>query len=125
MNREIKFEYGFESVNGIVKKNYHLHEIPFIKTKCDVWGNLPIKYVRQYTGMKDKNGKEIYDGDIVMLVEAKRNYTVEYLEYGFKLVHAHPKMNRMHWGSINRVNELYFTIEVVGNIYMNPELLNL
>ena len=28
-----KFEYGFESVNGIVKKKYYLHEIPNIKEK--------------------------------------------------------------------------------------------
>jgi hypothetical protein len=63
MNREIKFEYGFESVNGIVKKVYHLHEIPNIQQKCDVWNVLPIKYVRQFVGHKDKNGTEIFEGD--------------------------------------------------------------
>lgn len=52
---EIKFEYGFQSVNGIVKKVYSLSDIPNIKDKCDVWNVLPIVYVRQYTGLKDKN----------------------------------------------------------------------
>lgn len=66
MEREIKFEYGFESVNGIVKKVYFLHEVPDINNKCDVWNVLPIKYVRQFTGLKDNNGKEIYEGDIIM-----------------------------------------------------------
>lgn len=65
MKREIKFEYGFNSVNGIVKKQYYLHEIPNIKEKCDVWNVLPIAYVRQFTGLKDKNGKEIYEGDVI------------------------------------------------------------
>jgi uncharacterized phage protein (TIGR01671 family) len=65
MNREIRFEYGFESVNGTVKKVYHLHEIPNIQQKCDVWNVLPIKYVRQSTGLKDKNGTEIFEGDLV------------------------------------------------------------
>ena len=38
--REIKFEYGFDSVNGVVKKVYALSEIPNIKDKCDVWNIL-------------------------------------------------------------------------------------
>ena len=61
--RKIKFEYGFQSVNGIIKKVYNLSEIPSISTKCDVWNILPIIYVRQWTGLEDKNGKDIYEGD--------------------------------------------------------------
>lgn len=55
--REIKFEYGFDSVNGVVKKVYALSEIPNIKDKCDVWGVLPLLYVRQFTGLKDSGGE--------------------------------------------------------------------
>lgn len=62
---DLKFEYGFNSVNGIVKKKYYLSEIPNIKEKCDVWNVLPIKYVRQSTGLKDKIGIEIFEGDLV------------------------------------------------------------
>ena len=63
MKREIKFEYGFESINGTVKKVYDLWQIARIALICDLWNVLPLKYVRQFTGAVNKNGVEIYDGD--------------------------------------------------------------
>lgn len=69
--REILFEYGFESVNGIIKKQYYLHEIPFIQQKCDVFNVLPLVYVRQFTGLLDKNGTKIFEGDMVKWTSGK------------------------------------------------------
>lgn len=90
MNRDLKFEYGFDSVNGIVKKVYHLHEIPNIQQKCDVWNVLPIKYVRQSTGFKDKNGTEIFEGDQLHIC-AGYSSTVEFQDGMFVSVYKHPE----------------------------------
>ena len=128
MNREIKFEYGFESVNGIVKKVYHLHEIPKMNNICDVWNVLPIKYVREFTGLYDKNGKEVFEGDLVKvstdLIESfdkvlKVQYNVD--DACFEIL--------QYWISQDKFvplsyNLSYYQYEVIGNIFENPELLN-
>ena len=70
--------------------------------------------IMQYTGLKDKNGKEIYEGDIVRLPEDEdyKYYSIIYSKnrLGFIL------SNGCGFG-------LSYGIEVVGNIYENPELL--
>lgn len=124
--REIKFEYGFQSVSGIEKKIYNLHEIPFISVKCDVWNVLPIVYVREYTGLKDKNGKEIYEGDILVFGKYKTRYKVIWNNDGWLAISNEGD----EYGAYTRKvyhNNLYaeknYYIEVIGNIYENPELL--
>ena len=67
----------------------------------------------QYTGLHDKNGKEIYEGDILGFDYYKHPMVVEYKEWGFGC-----KEDDGTWAM---PNEEYR--EVLGNIYENPELL--
>lgn len=120
MSKEIKFEYGFQSINGIVKKKYYLHEIPFIAEKCDIWNVLPIVYVRQFTGLVDKNGIEIYEGDKVSQYDSYEptHYgTIVFYYYGFKIKLDNPKDNFKHID----INKTHCT--KIGSIYDNPNLL--
>ena len=73
----------------------------------------------QYTGITDKNGKEIYEGDVVNLSGGKRVF--EIFNNCFWLIHE----NRKWKFPIHMITEEYLKeAEIIGNIYENPELLN-
>ena len=75
--------------------------------------------IEQYTGLKDKNGTEIYEGDVVKVEGDGEIYRVEWIRSGFGL---EPRYNSPRYPVLGNV-ELRKKIEVIGNIHENPGLL--
>ena len=73
----------------------------------------------QYTGLKDKKGIEIYEGDIIAQ-RGSPNTIVVFKGTGFALMEDCENAV-WHQHFCNGVMPMY--IEVIGNIYANPELL--
>jgi len=75
--------------------------------------------IMQFTGLKDKNGKEIYEGDILCNPKQLKG-TVVYYEAGFYL-EAKRKDSSVWYMPLN--TGMLLNKEVIGNIYENPELI--
>lgn len=95
------------------------------RTFISVEGLEPIEVhpdsVGQYTGLKDKNGKEIFEGDIIIINRYKEEAIIEWNdELGFFVL-------RCYGGEIGKkpLGEWLqeFDLFLIGNIYDNPELI--
>ena len=76
-----------------------------------------------YADLKDKNGKEIYEGD-VLLVNKGRDHAPVYWDqrmFGFKIKYQ-PKPFK-NWRGFTFSDQVEEECEIIGNIHENPELL--
>jgi len=86
---------------------------------------------QQFTGLKDKNGKEIYEGDIIFHEKFEEHSEILYFEKGMcfiglpveKEVREDYLKGHVHYLDLTCENLQISKCRVVGNIYENPELL--
>ena len=74
----------------------------------------------QYTGVKDKNDKEIYEGDILFFRDENTKYVVVWQDTAFiiKSIEIRKYSEKMCW-----LDDTEICCEIVGNIYENKNLL--
>lgn len=127
--REIKFrgknENGWH--HGLLTYMFNSYAISHVEDENTI-DLIDRETVSQYTGLKDKNGTEIFEGDICKLRNGLEGYwyVVEYVFAGFQLVTYKKKTAEVR-GIANGINQCYLEpdveLTVIGNIYENSELL--
>lgn len=130
MNREIKFRawngkymldptYGdWISFDGVpYTESERKHNTPNIEISRNQSKTL---ILMQFTGLKDKNGKEIYEGDILNVNSSRQS--VGYYKSGFVTM-CIQKTDKGFCEWRKDLSQQYKP-EVIGNIHENPELLH-
>ena len=145
MSREIKFRALTHANNAMVfgdsiNTPEGTHRILWFELKGEI--PLDVDYnsfnelvqsstIGQFSGLKDINGKEVFEGDIIVGYEAKNDgglekskFKVVYEDFAFVCISLEDKCDTWLEFFDNNPNATpQASCEVIGNIYQNPELL--
>jgi hypothetical protein len=112
MNREIKFRIWDEDQKCILDWDEIFDTSDF--TDAVLGKN---RVLMQYTGLRDENGQEIYEGDImqVQTSEGFGEFSYKFLEVKFDPYYG--------WLGFGNMKFTTYKYEVIGNVFENPELL--
>jgi uncharacterized phage protein (TIGR01671 family) len=134
MAREIKFRIWNAGGNNMLCDVENVYECLMQQIRFD--GSQPsrmnkVKYDHrsegmvwmQYTGLKDKNGKEIYEGDVIIFKvdfpdQDFDNGVVRWSDRGYWTAQKETDLEQLLYDELTELQG-----EVIGNIYENPELI--
>lgn len=116
MNREIKFRAWDKEQGSFVVGPFNM-----LLRIGESLKNERFEFL-QYTGLKDQNGKEVYEGDI--LQDDKGMAVIHFMTPQFVCVDENGKSWNLGGGTVYRDEHQLEATKVTGNIYEHPHLLS-
>jgi uncharacterized phage protein (TIGR01671 family) len=120
--RQLKFRSWNGKLMEIIDDLYWFEE-NHVRENGDGYGCENI--IMQFTGLHDKNGKEIYEGDIISYEDDPANVVKWNHDFCCWVCWEDDKLNEegevFDWAQMKKIDSKHYIIH--GNIYENPELL--
>ena len=124
--REMKFRAKDHEGNWVYGDLHLNHKMPHIHPFENNRTFINTKTIGQYTGLKDKNGKEIYEGDIIGCHNPNIKHLIFFNEKQGRFMAAlDGDIENDYYGVCGLDDSRWnATKEVIGNIHDNPELIS-